>query len=98
MTVTWTGEVWYWKGPAPHFFLTVPPQDSREIKAVSSQITYGWGMIPVRARIGKTDFTTAMFVKDGGYVLPVKLAVREREGILVGDSVAVEIAIELHAP
>jgi hypothetical protein len=55
-------------------------------------------MIPVRARIGKTDFTTAMFEKDGGYVLPVKLAVREREGILVGDSVAVEIAIELHAP
>ncbi|MCW5939315.1 MAG: DUF1905 domain-containing protein [Fimbriimonadaceae bacterium] len=98
MTVRWKGEVWYWKGPAPHHFITVPPEESREIKAGSSRVTYGWGMIPVLARIGQTDFTTAMFEKNGAYVLPVKLAVRKREGIEVGDSVLVEIVIEIRAP
>lgn len=91
----WTGQVWYWKGPAPHFFLTVPPSESREIKVVANRVTYGWGMVPVRARIGTTEFTTAMFEKDGGYVLPVKLAVRKSEGIEEGDTVAVEIEIDL---
>jgi hypothetical protein len=56
-------------------------------------VTYGWGMIPVRARIGETEWTTAMFPKNGRYVLPVKDIVRTAEGLLDGDIAAVHVSI-----
>ena len=55
--------------------------------------TYGWGVIPVEARIGETDFTTSLFPKDGGYLLPLKDAVRKPAGITVGDEVTAELTI-----
>ena len=56
-------------------------------------MTYGWGAIPVRVRIGRTEFTTSLFPRDDGYLLPIKDKVRKSEGLAVGDRVAVELAI-----
>ena len=56
-------------------------------------VTYGWGMIPVRVRIGGTVFETSLFPKDGRYVVPVKDIVRKAEGLAEGDVVTVELAI-----
>ena len=50
-------------------------------------------MIPVRARIGATEWDTAMFAKNGRYVLPIKDAVRTAEGLVLGDDVTVELSI-----
>ena len=50
-------------------------------------MTYGWGMIPVTARIGDTEWTTSLWPKDGAYVVPVKTWVREKEDLDVGDTV-----------
>ena len=44
-------------------------------------------MIPVRGRIGETEFTTSLWPKDGGYVVPVKDAVRKPEHLELGDVV-----------
>jgi hypothetical protein len=52
MRIEFRGPIWHWRGPAPFYFVTVPEEDSRELKAVSGAVTYGWGMIPVTARIG----------------------------------------------
>ena len=93
MRIEFSGEVWYWRGPAPFFFVTVPEDDSRELKAVSGAVTYGWGMIPVRARIGETTWKTSLFPKDGRYLVPLKDAVRRAEAIGEGDVVA--LALEL---
>jgi len=90
-----TGEIWYWRGPAPFCFVSVPEEQSNELKAILPLITYGWGMIPVQARIGDTAFTTSMFHKDGLYVLPIKDVVRKAEGIDVGDNVTAHIAVKL---
>src|SRR3712207_7562148 len=49
-----------------------------EISAVARHVTYGWGMIPATVRIGATEWTTALWPKDGRYVVPVKTWVRER--------------------
>ena len=57
-------------------------------------VTYGWGMIPVRGRIGDTDFTTSLWPKDGAYVVPVKTRVRKAEAIDVGDTVTVRLTID----
>jgi len=88
-----SGEMWYWRGPAPFHFITLPDDVSAAIKAISALVTYGWGMIPVRARIGATEWDTAMFAKNGRYVLPIKDVVRLAEGLVLGDDVTVELSI-----
>jgi hypothetical protein len=93
VTVEFSGEVWHWRGPAPYVFVTVPEDASAEIQDVAREVTYGWGMIPVRARIGDTGWTTALYPKDGRYVVPLKDAVRHAEAIDVGDTVTVRLDV-----
>jgi hypothetical protein len=76
------GPVVEWRGPAPFYFLRVPEEESEEIKLAARGIEY-WGQVPVRVRIGDTEFETALFPQDGRYLVPLKLAVRERAGIEV---------------
>jgi hypothetical protein len=92
-----TGEIWFWRGPAPWFFVTVPPPQSREIEAASSLVTYGWGMIPVTARVGATEYTTSLWPKDGSYIVPVRAGVRRAEGVDEGDTVTVRLTISPRA-
>ena len=61
-----TGEVWEWRGPAPYYFVRVPEEESAQITAVAAGVTYGWGMVPVRGRVGGTGFETSLWPKDGG--------------------------------
>ena len=93
MTLEFTGEVWFWKGPAPWYFLTIPPEQSRELKDIMLAVTYGWGMIPVRARIGKTEWETALWPKDGLYILPIKTVVRRAEGVDEGHTITAQIEV-----
>jgi hypothetical protein len=93
LDLTVSGEIWYWRGPAPFHFVTVPPDAAAALRAVASAVTYGWGMIPVHARIGDTAWTTSLFPRDGGYVVPVKDAVRAAERLDAGDTVTVRLAI-----
>ena len=88
-----TGELWYWRGPAPYYFVTVPEGPSRHLQEVSASVTYGWGMIPVLARVGSTEWTTALFPKDGLYVVPVKAAVRRAEDLEEGDPVTIQLTV-----
>jgi hypothetical protein len=87
------GELWYWRGPSPYHFIRVPEDVAAEIRAVSPLVTYGWGVIPVKVRIGDSDFSTSLFPKDGGYLVPIKDAVRNAEGLVLDDPIMVEIAI-----
>jgi hypothetical protein len=93
MRIAFRGPIWHWRGPAPFYFVTVPEEDSRELKAVSGAVTYGWGMIPVTARIGSTTWKTSLFPKDGRYLVPLKDAVRKAEGLAEGDEVGVVLEL-----
>ena len=93
MHIEFQGKIWFWRGPAPWFFVTVPEQPSRDLKAISSLVTYGWGVIPVHVRIGSTEYTTSLFPKDGLYLVPVKASVRKAEGLQEGDTVTVRLEI-----
>jgi hypothetical protein len=90
-----SGEVWFWRGPSPYHFVTVPADESAELQETAALVTYGWGMIPVEARIGSTRWTTSLFPKNGGYVVPLKDLVRHAEGIDVGDTVTVRLAVSI---
>lgn len=93
IAVSFAGDVWYWRGPSPYFFVTVPEDESAELRAVARDVTYGWGMVPVRAEVGTTRWTTALFPKDGLYVVPLKDAVRLGEDIDEGDTVTVRVEV-----
>ena len=90
---TFSGELFTWRGPSPYHFIAVPPEVGDEIRSLASLLTYGWGVIPVRGLVGGTSFTTSLFPKDGGYLLPIKDAVRKGEALQVGDVVAVELTV-----
>jgi hypothetical protein len=93
MIIEFNGKIWFWKGPAPWFFVTVPAKQSRDLKAILGFVTYGWGMIPVDVRIDKTEWTTSMFPKDGRYIVPIKASVRKAENLEVGDKVTVRLEV-----
>jgi hypothetical protein len=93
MDLEFSGDLWHWRGPAPFHFVTVPAEESACVHAVAREVTYGWGMIPVLARIGGTQWQTSLFRKDGSYVVPVKDAVRRAEEIDVGDTVMVRLTV-----
>ena len=95
MDLAFTGEIWFWRGPSPFHFVTVPDEESAALEATSSMVSYGWGMIPVAAQIGTTRWTTALFPKDGLYVVPLKVAVRKAESLELGDVVAVRLTVDV---
>jgi uncharacterized protein DUF1905 len=85
---------WEWRGPAPYYFVTVPAPESVALQDISPEVTYGWGMIPVEVEIGTTTFTTSLWPKDGGYVVPLKAKARRAEGIDLGDVVRVRLTVD----
>jgi hypothetical protein len=93
MNIEFNGKIFIWRGPAPFFFVTVPADESHDLKAMSSFVTYGWGVIPVHVRIGKTEWTTSLFPKDGLYLVPIKASVRKAENLDEGDTVTILLEV-----
>jgi hypothetical protein len=94
MRLTFSGPVYEWRGPAPHHFVDVPEAEAGMLQSVSEMVTYGWGMIPVVVTIGATEFTTSLWPKDGGYIVPLKAEVRRKLGIELGDVIELELLVD----
>lgn len=93
MKMAFDGKIWYWRGPAPFHFVTVPEEQSQDLKAISGFVTYGWGMIPVRVRLGQTEWKTSLWPKDGHYIVPIKDSVRKAENLAVDDEVTILLQV-----
>ena len=91
--IEFEGQIFYWRGPAPFLFVAVPEEPSRELKAISAWVTYGWGVIPVRARIGETEWKTSLFPKEGRYLVPIRMSVQKSEHLDVGDDVVIRLEV-----
>ena len=87
-----TADLWEWESRANWFFVTLPDDIGGEIQDLPMP-PRGFGSVPVRARIGSSAFETSIFPTDDSFVLPVKRAVRVREGLERGDPVAVELEV-----
>lgn len=88
-----SAEVIHWRGPAPFFFVPLPAPEAEAVRQLAKRVSYGWGMIPVSVTIADTEFTTALFAKNGTYYLPLKDVVRKAIGVTAGDSVMVEMVV-----
>ena len=97
MQLTFTGDIWYWRGPSPYYFVTVPAEQPGYLHEVSPPVSYGWAMIPATVRVGSTHLSTSLFPTNGGYIVPMKHVVRRSEGLDEGDTVTVRLLIDAGA-
>lgn len=95
MVIEFKGKIFHWRGPAPYLFVPVPDEQSAEIKSVSRLVTYGWGVIPVTVRVGKTVWTTSLFPKDGRYLVPIRMSVQKAENLKEGDEIKIKLELKL---
>jgi hypothetical protein len=91
-----TSLLWIWKGEAAGrwYFVTVPEEQSAEIKAHAFGNPRGFGSVRVKARIGNVRWQTSVFpLNSGGYLLPVKAEIRRKAELGTGDEVTVELEL-----
>lgn len=93
MEIEFDATIWFWRGPAPWYFVTVPERECEDLRAMAGSVTYGWGMIPATVRIGQTEWKTSLYPKDGSYIVPIKASVRKAESLDEGDSVSVQLHV-----
>lgn len=90
-----TAPLWLWSGEGGSWhFVTIPPEQAVEIRleSAASGIRRGFGSVRVSATINGVSWRTSIFPqKSGGYLLPVKAAVRRDAGIAAGDEIVVLI-------
>lgn len=94
------GQIWLWRPADPArssgwHFLTIDGQTAIEIRFAAMGRTGGFGSVKVLATIGGTRWSTSIFPqrKGGGFILPIKAAVRKRENIGDGDEVRVTLTL-----
>ena len=95
MILEFDGKIWFWRGPAPWYFVTVPLAQSRDLNVISGLVTYGWGMIPVNVRIGRTEWKTSLWPKDGCYIVPLKANIRKEEKLEEGDEGTIRLEVRI---
>ena len=94
------GPVWLWQGydgePAKGswYFLTIDGETAQAIKAAASKAD-AWGSVRIEATIGGTTWRTSLFPSKavGGWLLPLKAAVRKAEKI--AEETVVEAVLSL---
>jgi hypothetical protein len=95
--IAFTSLLWIWKGSdaaGRWYFITVPEEQSAEIKAHAFGSPRGFGSVRVEATIADVVWRTSVFpLNRGGYLLPIKAEVRRKADLAVGDEVSV--ALEL---
>lgn len=91
-----TSLLWIWKGEAAGrwYFVTIPEEQSGEFRAEAFGNRRGFGSVRVQAQIGDVTWQTSVFpLNSGGYLLPVKAAVRKQAGLAAGDEVTVSLSL-----
>ena len=88
-----TGTVLEWRGPSPYYFVATPAEVTAEIEAIKQAVTYGWGVVPASVTIGGVRVTTSLIPRDGGFLVPLKDAVRNPNKLGTGDEVSLVLEI-----
>jgi hypothetical protein len=92
-----TSLLWIWKGSdaaGRWYFITIPAEESAEIKAHAFGNPRGFRSVKVEASIGDVTWRTSVFpLNSGGYLLPIKAEVRRQADLGAGDEVTVELEL-----
>ncbi|TNM61114.1 DUF1905 domain-containing protein [Streptomyces sp. NP160] len=100
-----TAELWRWQARTDEWVFATLPQDASDEIAAVPRPRAGFGAVRVTVTVGGSRWTTSIFPEPSGapdvegerrvrYVLPLKKAVRAREGLELGDEA--RVAVETH--
>ncbi len=86
---------WRYEGPNGWYFVSLPLDMAKEIRAALRSEESGWGRLKATAKIGNSEWKTAIWfdTKRKTYLLPLKAEVRKRENLLVDKKTAVVLWI-----
>ena len=89
-------KVWLYPGKGGWHFANLSPKLSSEIRVRFSSEARGWGSLPVRVRIGETEWKTSLFpdAKSRSYLFAIKAAVRRSEHISAGDTITAAVTVQ----
>ncbi len=95
MILTFKADIWIYPGMAGWHFVTLDKKASAKVrKSQDGKKRNGWGSVPVTVTLGKSKWCTSIFPdKSGTYLLPLKAAVRKKEGVGRGDTVRIACEI-----
>lgn len=90
----WTGEQGAWH------FVAISKKRSAALRTTYKSVSRGFGSLPVDVTVGKTTWRTSIFYdgRSQQYILPLKAAVRKKEGIAHDETIVVHIAIVIAKP
>lgn len=82
-------KVWLYPGKGGWHFANLSLKQSREIRALFGADATGWGSLPVRVRIGETEWKTSIFRdrNSRSYLFAIKAEVRQKERIGAGHTI-----------
>ncbi|WP_169582766.1 MULTISPECIES: DUF1905 domain-containing protein [Microbacterium] len=96
MIIEFEGDIFRWdaRDDASWYFTSVPPELSDDIREIPRPYR-GFGSVRVRATVGGSEWATSIFPSssEGTYVLPLKKAVRDAEGLVEGGTVVVRLDV-----
>jgi len=86
--------LWMHPGGDWHF-VAVPVEVSDDIAELTAGVRRGFGSVRVAVTVGETSWRTSVFpdTGKGAFVLPMKKAVRDAEGLTDGDDVRIRLAL-----
>ena len=90
-----TAEPWKYSGPNGWHFISLPQKLSKEIRENFRSEEQGWGRLTASAKIGETEWQTAIWfdTKVNTYLLPLKAEVRKKEDLKIGKKAKVSVFI-----
>ena len=88
-------KVWRYPGKGGWHFATLPRRESAEIRARFGANAKGWGSLPVRVRVGHSEWATSLFPEKQSscYLFAIKAEIRKKEQISPGDTIAALVRI-----
>lgn len=86
---------WLFNGSSGWVFISLPKKLASEIRKYFKMEEEGWGRLKVIAKIGNSEWRTAIWfdTKLNTYLLPLKSAIRKEESIEIENEVLITIWI-----
>lgn len=86
---------WKYAGAGAWYFVSLPVKMAKEIRTALRQEEEGWGRLKATARIGNSEWKTAIWfdTKSNTYLLPLKAEIRKKEQLEEGTPVKVVILL-----
>lgn len=90
-----SAEPWQYTGAGGWIFASLPKELSDEIRQHFKGEEEGWGRMTVMAKLGSTEWKTAIWfdTKADTYLLPLKADVRKKEKVALGKKIEVALFI-----